>query len=90
MPHFLIAQVKVNDNSLIPGYAANVHDIVHRHGGRYLSRSGNITTLVGDKCTASLVAVIEFPTSDALHAFVSDPDCRPYAGKHARRVATAR
>jgi uncharacterized protein (DUF1330 family) len=79
MPHFLTAQVKVDDDGWIPGYAAHVHDIVHRHGGKYLSRSGNITTLEGDDCTASLVAVIEFPTSDALHEFVSDPDCRLYA-----------
>lgn len=34
MPHFLIAQVKVKDDSWIRGYAANVHDVVHRHGGK--------------------------------------------------------
>ena len=36
MANFLIAQVTVNDPSWIPDYAANVHDIVHRHGGKYL------------------------------------------------------
>lgn len=79
MAHYLIAQVKVNDDSWIPDYAANVHDIVHRHGGKYLSRSGNIKTLEGVESTANLVAVIEFPTGDALHAFVNDPDYAPYA-----------
>lgn len=79
MPHYLIAQVKVNDDSWIPEYAAKVHDIVHRHGGKYLSRSGNITTLEGPDSTANLVAVIEFPTEDALQAFVKDPDYAPYA-----------
>jgi uncharacterized protein (DUF1330 family) len=79
MSHFLIAQVKVNDDSWIPDYAANVHDIVHRHGGKYLSRSSNIATLEGPDSTADLVAVIEFPTSESLHAFVSDPDYAPYA-----------
>jgi uncharacterized protein (DUF1330 family) len=77
--HCLIAQVKVNDDSWIPDYAANVHDIVHKHGGKYLSRSGNITTLEGDESTANLVALIEFPTSEALHALVNDPDYAPYA-----------
>ncbi len=86
MSHFLIAQVKVNDDSWIPDYAANVHDIVHRHGGKYLSRSGNITTLEGDESTANLVAIIEFPTADALHAFVSDPDYASYA--EARQAGT--
>ena len=73
----MIAQVKVNDDSWIPDYAANVHDIVHRHEGKYLSRSGNIETLEGDESTASLVAIIEFPTGEALHAFVYDPDYAP-------------
>ena len=79
MAHYLIAQVRVTDDSWIPDYAANVHDIVHRHGGKYLSRSGNITTLEGDESTDSLVAVIEFPTGEDLHAFVADPDYAPYA-----------
>lgn len=79
MAHYLIAQVKVNDDSWIPEYAAKVHDIVHRHGGKYLSRSGNITTLEGNESTANLVAVIEFPTAEALHAFVDDPEYAPHA-----------
>jgi uncharacterized protein (DUF1330 family) len=79
MTHYLIAQVKVNDDSWIPDYAANVHDIVHRHGGKYLSRSGNVTTLEGEESTANLIALIEFPTEDAMNAFIADPDYAPYA-----------
>lgn len=79
MPHYLIAQVKVNDDSWIPEYAAKVHDMVHRHGGKYLSRSGNIKTLEGPESTSNLVAVIEFPTGDSLQAFVDDPEYAPYA-----------
>lgn len=33
MAYYFIANVKLNDDSWIPEYAANVHDIVHRHGG---------------------------------------------------------
>lgn len=79
MANFLIAQVTVTDPSWIPEYAANVHDIVHRHGGKYLARSGNIRTLEGDESTLSLIAVLEFPTDEALQAFVDDPDYAPYA-----------
>ena len=79
MAHYLIAQVKVNDDSWIPQYAEKVHDIVHRHGGKYLSRSANITTLEGPQSQASLVAVIEFPTAASLHEFVDDPEYAPYA-----------
>lgn len=79
MANFLIAQVTVNDPSWIPDYAANVHDIVHRHGGKYLSRSGNIKTLEGEDSVPSLIAIIEFPSADALQAFVDDPEYAPYA-----------
>lgn len=79
MASFLIAQVTVNDPGWIPNYAANVHDIVHRHGGKYLTRSGNIRTLEGDESTLSLIAIIEFPTDETLQAFVNDPEYAPYA-----------
>ena len=47
MTVYLIAHVTVNDDAWVPAYAASVHDIVHRHGGKYLSRSGNVRTLQG-------------------------------------------
>jgi uncharacterized protein (DUF1330 family) len=86
MANYLIANVKVNDDSWIPEYAAAVHEIVHKHGGKYLSRSGNITALEGAAPNIDLIAVIEFPSSDALHAFVDDPDYAPYAA--ARQAGT--
>lgn len=86
MAHYLIAQVKVNDDSWIPEYAANVHDLVHRYGGKYLSRSGSVTTLEGTESTADLIALIEFPTEDAMHQFMSDPEYAPYA--QARKAGT--
>ena len=48
MSVFLIGDIKVTDDSWVPDYAANVHNIVEKHGGKYLSRSGNISTLEGD------------------------------------------
>jgi uncharacterized protein (DUF1330 family) len=86
MAHYLIAQVKVNDDSWIPDYATHVHDIVHKHGGKYLTRSGAITTLEGAESTSNLVAVIEFPTEADMNAFVNDPDYAPYAA--ARQAGT--
>lgn len=86
MAHCLIAQVKVNDDSWIPDYAANVHDIAHRRGGKYLARSGSITTLQGAESTSNLVAIIEFLTEGDMQAFVNDPDYAPYAA--ARQAGT--
>jgi len=77
MPVYLIADVKVTDDAWIPDYAANVHDIVHKHGGKYLSRSANITNLEGEPLDTTLIALLEFPTVEAVQAFANDPD---YAG----------
>lgn len=74
MTVYVIADVKVTDDSWIPEYAANVHDIVHKHGGKYLSRTSNITTVEGEPLDTTLVALIQFPTMDAVQAFASDPD----------------
>jgi uncharacterized protein (DUF1330 family) len=79
MAVFLIADVKVTDESWIPDYATNVHEIVHRHGGKYLSRSGNITNLEGEPLDTTLIALIEFPDIESCQAFAADPDYAPYA-----------
>ena len=78
MAVFLIADVKVTDESWIPDYAQNVHDIVHRHGGKYLSRSASITNVEGDPLDTTLIAILEFPSMEACQAFIADPDYAPY------------
>jgi uncharacterized protein (DUF1330 family) len=78
MPVYLIANVKVTDDAWVPGYAAAVHDIVKRHGGRYLSRSGNIRTIEGEAPDTTLIALVEFPTFEAVQAFANDPDYKPH------------
>ena len=79
MTVYVIADVKVTDDSWVPDYAANVHEIVHKHGGKYLSRSANIKTVEGQELDSTLVALIEFPSMEAVQAFASDPEYAPYA-----------
>jgi uncharacterized protein (DUF1330 family) len=86
MPVYLIANVKVTDDKWIPDYAAVVHDIAARHGGRYLSRSGSIRTIEGEAPDLTLIALIEFPSFEAVQAFANDPDYAPH-GK-ARRAGS--
>ncbi len=78
MSVFFIAIVKVTDDSWVPGYAAVVHDIAAKHGGKYLTRSGAIRTLEGDPPDATLIAIIEFPSHEAVDAFVADPEYKPH------------
>ena len=78
MAAYLIADVTVTDDAWVPDYAARVHEIAARHGGRYLSRSGNIDTLEGKPLGSTLVALIEFPSKEAAQAFATDPEYLPF------------
>lgn len=78
MAVYMICNVVITDDSWIPEYAAVVHDIVEKHGGRYFSRSGNITTIEGDDLESSLIAIIEFPSLDHVKRFMADPDYEQY------------
>jgi uncharacterized protein (DUF1330 family) len=79
MPVYVIADIKVTDGAWVPTYAAAVHDIVHKHGGKYLSRSGNVKTLEGNPLDTTLIALLEFPSKEAVEAFAADPEYAPFA-----------
>jgi uncharacterized protein (DUF1330 family) len=84
MPVYLIADIKVTDGKWIPDYAASVHEIVHKHGGKYLARSGNVTTFEGRPLETNLIALLEFPSEAAVKAFASDPSYAPFAAARQR------
>ena len=56
-----------------------MHDIVHKHGGKYLSRSGNVRTLEGKPLDTTLIALLHFPSQQAAKAFVNDPEYASHA-----------
>ncbi len=73
MAVYLIASVKVTDDAWLQNYAANVHEIVHKYGGKYLSRSGNIKTIEGEEADTTMIALLQFPSMEAVQAFADDP-----------------
>jgi len=75
---YAIADIKITDDSWLPAYAANVHNIVEKHGGKYLSRTDKITTVEGQGLDTSIVALIQFPSMQALQNFASDPEYDQY------------
>jgi uncharacterized protein (DUF1330 family) len=79
MSVYLIADIKVTDDKWVPDYAAHVHELVHEHGGRYLARSAKVKTLEGDPLETSLIALLAFPSAEAVEAFAADPRYAPYA-----------
>jgi uncharacterized protein (DUF1330 family) len=79
MTVYVIADIKVKDDGWVPAYAETVHGIVHRHGGRYLSRCGRVKILEGKPLESTLIALISFPSVAAVEAFAADPDYAPFA-----------
>ena len=79
MTVYVIADIKVTDDGWVPGYATNVHHLVHKHGGKYLSRSGNVKTLEGKPLDTTLIALLQFPSAAAVEAFATDPEYAPFA-----------
>lgn len=79
MSVYMIADIKVTDDKWIPGYAASVHELVHKHGGKYLARSGNVKTLEGKPLDTTLIAILEFPSAEAVKGFLADPKYAPFA-----------
>jgi uncharacterized protein (DUF1330 family) len=79
MTVYMIADIKVTDDKWVPSYAASVHELVHKHGGKYLARSGNVQTLEGEPLDTTLIALLAFPSTQAVKAFLSDPRYAPFA-----------
>lgn len=86
MTAYVIADIKITDDKWVPAYAQTVHEFVHKHGGRYLSRSGNVKTLEGKPLETTLIALMAFPSTQAAEAFVADPQYQPFVA--ARRAGS--
>jgi uncharacterized protein (DUF1330 family) len=84
MTVYLIADIKVTDDGWVPAYTASVHELVHKHGGRYLSRSRNVKTLEGKPLETTFIALLQFPSAQAVEAFATDPKYAPYAASRKR------
>ncbi len=84
MTVYLIGDIKVTNDKWVPGYAASVHGLVHKHGGKYLAHSGNVTALEGEPLDTTIAALIEFPSASAVTAFTKDPDYAPFAASRQR------
>jgi len=91
MTVYVIADIKVTDDGWVPAYAASVHDIVHKHGGKYLSRSGNVKTLEGKPLDTTFIALLEFPSAEAVKASPQIPNTllTPRPARPAVKVASS-
>ena len=71
------APIPIDDN-WVPDYAEKVHQIVEKHGGKYLSRSGNIKILEGEDWGNTFIAILQFPDAASVKAFATDTEYVPH------------
>jgi uncharacterized protein (DUF1330 family) len=72
MPAYLLARINVTDPKQYAEYTKVTPGVIAQHGGRFLVRGGQTTTLEGPPETARIV-VIEFPTHAAAQGFYQSP-----------------
>jgi uncharacterized protein (DUF1330 family) len=75
-PHaFIVAEVEVHDTAAYRPYAQRAGQIVTQYGGHYIVRGGKTESIEGAK-PANRIAIIEFPSLEALNRFESSPEYR--------------
>jgi uncharacterized protein (DUF1330 family) len=73
MPVYLILDITIIDPDTYGEFAARVPAVVEQYGGRYLARSGEISTMVGD-WRPERVVLIEFASIEPVQEFFASPE----------------
>lgn len=74
---YMAVVLTVTDTSWIGEYVRHVPPIMAKYGGKPVTVSGPVEVLEGE-VTPSQVAVFSFPSTEALKAFMADPDYAPW------------
>lgn len=72
MTAYLIARIDVTDHERYERYKSLAPAAIDAHGGRYLARGGDVSTLEGDE-EHRRVVILEFPDLDAARTFYDSP-----------------
>jgi uncharacterized protein (DUF1330 family) len=73
MPVYMIADIQITDPQRYAQYVDQVAKIVVQHGGRYLVRGGEVTSLSGN-WRPERVIVIAFDSMEQLRACFASPE----------------
>ncbi len=83
MAAYMVVQATITDEGQFGKYRAAVMPLIAKHGGRHV-RGGPVERLEGEPDGRG-IALFEFPSMDAIHAFWNAPDYVPV--KELRRGA---
>jgi uncharacterized protein (DUF1330 family) len=78
MKFYAIAEMDITDPRWIGDYVNNVTGMVERRGGRYLSRTGRIEKIEGERTPPHAVVLIEWPSKEVAEEFYASEEYKPY------------
>lgn len=73
MPAYVISMMSIHDPKTYKKYTDRTPPIVKRHGGKFLARGGDVTTLEGESYQDRLV-ILEFPSKQSVLDWMADPE----------------
>ena len=73
MSTYLISTMSIHDPETYRKYLALTPPTVKRHGGRFLTRGDEVTTIEGEPFKDRMV-IMEFPDEAHIRAWMSDPE----------------
>ena len=73
MPVYLILDITIIDPDLYGEFGARVPAVVDQYGGRYLARSGEVSSMVGDWRPERIV-LIEFDSIEPVQEFFASKE----------------
>jgi len=78
MTYFSVLAVTPTNKDWIPDYLEPANRLVSKHGGSYLARTSSHERLEGQSEDAALRIIIQWPSKEAVLAFMSDPEYVPH------------
>ncbi len=75
MKAYLVLDLTIHDLPAFRPYIAAIPAFIEKHGGRYIVRGVEPTSMEGN-WRPELMVVLEFPARENAQAFLADPDCQ--------------
>jgi uncharacterized protein (DUF1330 family) len=73
MAAYLISDITVRDRTAFEIYRTRAAEAIHTHGGRYLTRLGEVQVLEGS-WNPNMIVIVEFPNLEQARAWYRSPE----------------
>lgn len=73
MSAYVVSMMSIHDPETYKKYTDRTPPIVKRHGGKFLTRGEDVTTIEGEPYKNRMV-ILEFPTKQSVLDWMADPE----------------